>query len=69
MHANNLDDISKILVKATASAAQPAPHLVPPDLLVPVDEVLTDHELVGVHHIQQLPAAHTQLHPSQMTIQ
>lgn len=32
------------------------PHLVAPDALVPVDEVLADHELVGVHHVQQLPA-------------
>eukprot|EP00882_Tetradesmus_deserticola_P026959 GHRQ01029784.1.p2 GENE.GHRQ01029784.1~~GHRQ01029784.1.p2 ORF type:complete len:105 (-),score=8.48 GHRQ01029784.1:249-563(-) len=36
--------------------AAPAAHLVSPDALVPVDEVLADHELVGVHHVQQLPA-------------
>ena len=41
------------------AAARAAAHLVAPDALVPVDEVLADHELVGVHHVQQLPAKFT----------
>jgi hypothetical protein len=45
-----------LLLVAAATAAGQLPHLVTAHFLMPVDQELTHHELVRVHHIQQLPA-------------
>lgn len=52
LHARHLD-----AARLPPGCPSRSPHLVAAHVLVPVDEELADHELVGVHDVQQLPGS------------